>query len=56
MSTTIQYIIVFAVLAGCVFFMVKSIRKIKSSKIDGCCGCSLKDSCKDLKNKPDKCK
>lgn len=45
MSLTIQYVIIALVLAGCVIFMAKGIKRLVRSKDQGCCNCKLKDSC-----------
>lgn len=47
MNETLQYVIIAAILAGCIYFTVKSFRH-RARRGGGCqCdGCSIKDACK----------
>lgn len=45
MSQTLQYGVVAIVLAGCVWFVIKTIIKNKRHKSSCCGGCTIKDFC-----------
>lgn len=45
MNIDIQNVIIVLVLAGCVYFLVRSFRKSANKSKGGCCACALKDSC-----------
>ena len=47
MSATVQYIIVFIILAIVIGWLIYKLFFKKSNKSGGCCGCGLADKCKE---------
>lgn len=54
LSLIVQYIILFAVIAFAVYFLLRSIfHKTKTNGNQQCCDCAIKDACKTTKKPKD---